>query len=587
MKLSNFYFPFLAFLGLFNNGIAQTPRTLKINQPVREFLKAGQIFSFHITLEKGQFASVKVDQKSVGIAYALYAPGDSLILNEDLNALHQKEVIPVLANKSGNYRIDIFWDYGRPQQGEFTILWDQLEQMGKTTPLRAAQYTRAWYRDHEPGAAIVVLKDSKVIFKSVHGLANMEYKAPVTDSSAFELASCSKQFMGFAIAMLIDEGVISLTDDVRKFLPELPDFGQKITIEHLVYHTSGLRNWDSMSNSMGFEADDPLTMDLIYKMICNTTTLNFVPGERFSYTNTGYNLLAMIVERATHKKYDQWMSEHVFLPLGMKHTAVRTDLRKVIPNRVSSYRETEVGFDANSDNISAPGSTSIVSTIDDLTRWLVNFETGAIGGKNVQKLLNQKTKFLNGDTLTYYAFGNGFGSRKGISSIEHSGLVSGFRTMISRYPAQNLAIVFLSNDTNDATYNRCWTLTDLFLTNKTEEPLPPVKFPDLQEFLAKTNPDQTIKYPVDPGEYEGMYYAEELNIHYKLMIKEGVLTAISAKLGEVPLTWQKADFFSSKFQLTERRFLFGRDDAKTINAFKLTGGDKPILFRKLPGLQKR
>jgi hypothetical protein len=280
------------------------------------------------------------------------------------------------------------------------------------------------------------------------------------------------------------------------------------------------------------------------------------------------------------------MTENIFQPLNMRHTWVRTDLKRVIPNKVSSYRKEEDGFAARGDNISAPGSTSIVSTIGDLAKWVVNLETGTVGGKNVLKLLNQKTRLLNGDTLSFYAFGNGFGSRKGIPSVEHSGLVSGFRTLVSRYPSQKLSVVFLSNDNNDATYNRCWTITDLFLTNKTEKVLPSVKFPDLQEFLAKTKPDSAIKYPVDPKEYEGIYYADELNMHYKLIIKEGVLTAVSAKLGSIPLTWQKADYFSGNFETTERRFLFGRDAAKAVYAFRLTGGDKPILFRKLTDPQK-
>lgn len=581
MKLLRRSLAILAAFCFLHEGRAQAPQSLPFNQPITVSLKAGQVLSYSIPLKKGQFAAVKVEQKSVGIAYALYAPGDSLLINEDLNALYQTEVIPVAATKSGNYRIDIFWDYGRPQQGDVTILWHLLEPGGKTIPRLAEQYMKGWYPDNEPGAAVLVLKDNKVVFKSTRGLANMDYRIPVTDSSAFELASCSKQFTGFAIAMLIDQGVLSLQDDVRKYLPELPDFGQKITIEHLLYHTSGLRNWDSMSNSMGFETDDALTMDLIYKMICSTSTLNFNPGERFSYTNTGYNLLVLIAERATHQKFDQWMASNIFQPLGMKNSLVRTDLKKVIPNKVSSYQKGLEGFNARADNISAPGSTSVVSTIDDLAKWLVNYETGTAGGRNVLKLLNQKTRLTNGDTLTYYAFGNGFGSRKGVSSVEHLGLVSGFRTIISRYPSQNLAVVFLSSDNNDATYNRCWTLTDLFLSNKKEQALPPVKFPDLSESLAKTMSDQGIQYPVDPKEYEGLYYAEELNMHYKLVIREGVLTAISAKLGNIPLTWQKADYFSGVFQTTERRFLFGRDESKAVYAFRLTGGDKPVLFRKM------
>ncbi len=561
---------------------AQQPNEpLKFNKLKTVHLEAGQVFKYNVVLQKGQFASLKVNQKSVGISYAVYAPGDSLIISDDLNALYQTEVINILAEKTGIYRIEIFWDYGRPQSGDFSIIWNTLENIGKTMPLRAEQLMKSWYPQNEAGAAIVVLKNNKVIFKSLKGLANLEYKIPITDSSTFELASCSKQFTGFSIAMLINKGLISLDDDVRNYLPELPDFGKKITIGNLIYHTSGLRNWDAMSNAMGLLPDDVLTIEMIYKMICSTSELNFVPNEKFSYTNTGYNLLALILERVTHKRFSVWMAENIFNPLNMKNTLVKDDINKLIPNKVYSYKSDLNGFTANTDNVSAMGSTSVYSSINDLIEWVKNFSSGKVGGKNVLTLLNKKTKLNNGDSLNFYSFGNGFGSRKGISNIEHLGLVSGFRTAISRYPEQDLAIIFLSNDNNDAAYNHCWTITDLFLQNEKQQVIEPVKFPDLKDALANTMPYADLKYPINTKEYEGIYYASELNCHYKLTNKYGMLTATSYRFDDILLKWEKTDSFSSNFKTFERRFEFVRDENKFISAFKLTGGDKEILFTKL------
>lgn len=559
----------------------QEIETLQLNNEKKVHLEAGQVFKYHISLQKGQFASVKVLQSSVGIAYAVYTPGDSLIIYEDLDALYQTEVINIAASASGNYRIEIFWDYGSPQSGEFSIKWDRLEALGKTAPLRAAQLMKSWYSANEPGAAVAVIQHGKIVFKSAIGLANMEHRIPITSHSPFDLASCSKQFTGFAIAMLIDKGTISLDDDIRKYLPELPDFGKKITVEHFIYHTSGLRNWDAMSNSMGFKQEDVLTVDMIYRMICNTAELNFTPNQQFAYNNTGYNLLALIVEKATGQPFGEWMNANIFTPLKMENSFVRSDVKKVIPHKVSSYKKDRDGFIANPDNVSAMGSSSLYASIDDLAAWVNNFESGKAGGKNVLQLLTRKTILNKGDTLGFYAFGNGFGSHKGVPKIEHLGLHSGFRAAISRYPTEDLAVIFLANDNNDASFSRGWAIADVFLQNIKTPKIPPVKFPELQKSLAETKPFKVENYPVDIREYEGIYYADEINSHYKLVNKHGVLTAISYRFDEISLQWKAADSFNSNFQTFGRSFEFVRDEHKQIAAFKLTGGDKEILFRKL------
>lgn len=563
------------------NARDQLVENLRLNKAKTVHLEAGEIFKYRINLQKGQFASIQVHQKSIGVGYVVYAPDGSLISSEDLNALYQTEVINITASKAGNYVIEIFWDYSRPQSGEYSIVWNMLETLGKTVPDRVEQLMKSWYNSKEAGAAVLILKNDKVIFKSTRGLANMEYQIPINSSSLFELASCSKQFTGFAIAMLLDKGLISLDDDIRKYLPELHDFGNKITIENLVYHTSGLRNWDDMTNAMGLRAEDALTIDMVYQMICNTSELNFAPNEKFAYSNTGYNLLALIIEKVTGEKFGSWMHENIFKPLRMNNTLVKDDIHKIIPNKVCSYKNGKDGFIANADNISAMGSTSIYSNINDLAIWATNFNLGKVGGKSVLTLLNRKSKFISGKDQNFYAFGNGFGNHKGIPNIEHLGLTSGFRTAISRYPEQHLTVIFLSNDNNDASYNHAWAIADLFLQNVKNKQLEPIKFPDLKQALAKTMPYNTERRPVETKEYEGIYYADEINSCYKLINKNGVLTAISYRFDSIDLKKEKADSFSSNFQTFIRSFEFLRDDNKNVSAFKLTGGDKDVVFRKM------
>lgn len=583
MKQSNLFILLLFLPGVISIAHAQqqSAEKLQLRQAKKVQMEAGQVFKYLVPLQRGQFASVKVKQESIGIAYALYAPGDSLILHEDYNALNQSEVINIAASKTGDYRVEIFWDYGRPQNGEFVINWDILEPLGKNTAQRAAQLMNTWYHPDEPGAAIAVLRKGKVIFQGMRGLANLEYKIPVTSGSVFDLGSCSKQFTGFAIAMLIDKGLIAFEDDIRKYLPELPVYEKKVTIENLVYHTSGLQNWEHPGNAMGLNPEDAFNMDILYNLMCRLRGLTFTPGERFSYCNSNYNFLALIIERVTGRKFSDWIKENIFTPLGMPNAVVKDEFKKIIPGKVSSYKNGKYGYTVNPDNITTYGSTSLYASINDLSVWINNFDSVRVGSTRLIKLLQRKSRLNNGDTLDFQAFGNFYSIYKGVFRIEHLGLVSGFRTAIARYPSQNLAIIFLAGNTNDATYSRYLNITDVFLQGKIEKPLSASPFPDLKESLAKTMPDVVEKSPVPADEYEGVYYSEELNSHYKIINKDGVLTAISYRFDATPLKWKKEDRFSGSIQQFPRNFEFTRDDKKHIIAFRLTGGEKDILFRKL------
>lgn len=542
-------------------------------------LGAGQVYHYSVALQKGQIATIEVEQQSVGIGYAVYDPKDSLIINEDLNALYQREIISIAANKTGIYKIDIFWDYGRPQKGSFIIKWNKLETINQTTPLQAAQWMNSWYTDNAPGAAIAVIQKGKLVYKACKGLSNLEYKIPITSSSPFELASCSKQFTGFAIAQLIVEGKISLKDDIRMYLPELPDYGTSITIENLVYHTSGLRDWDALTNAMGFRPNDPLNLEMIYHLICTTRTLNFKPGEQFAYSNTGYNLLALIVEKVTHVSFGAWVKDHIFIPLRMKNSFVKESNEQIIPHKVSSYNKAANGWIANPDNYALMGSSSIYTSLDDLMIWVRYLETLEKKMPPLFALLNRKTKLNNGEEVSFYAFGNGFGTHKGVKNIEHLGLVSGFRTAITRYPAQDLTIIFLTNDNNDASYHRSWRIGDLFLKHLINLPLEPIVFPDLQETLAATMLEAK-PCPVDPQQYVGVYFATEINTHYTITVQNGVLIAQSFQLDEIPLSWEKDEIFNMRRKPFNTTFNFERNKEQHITGFQLLGAEKAIFFRK-------
>ncbi len=258
--------------------------------------------TYYIRMSPGQFASVRITEKEVRLHAMVFYPQDSLLQLIDENRMGNKEVVSLYSKKQGAYKIKVGWNFSKPFSGNYSITLDQLEAAGKTPALKAQQLLDGWYENNEPGAAVAVIKEGKLIFKSTKGLANMEESIPITSQSVFELASCSKQFTGLAVAMLIDRNKLSLEDDIRKFLPEMPDYGTKITIGHLVYHTSGIRNTDALEMA-GFTPEDIITLPMCVKFAANQKTLKFKPGERFNYSNTNYNLLAEIVARVTGQSF--------------------------------------------------------------------------------------------------------------------------------------------------------------------------------------------------------------------------------------------------------------------------------------------
>lgn len=584
MKLSLFIIA--GFLCLSGGLIAQqsslnNPFPLVFKKEVQAQLKAGDVHRYTLRLEAGQFARLCIHQQTVGIAYTVFAPNDSILENADLNAIYQTEIVTIEARQAGNYCVEVYWDYAKPASGQYSIVWDKMEKAAKTPATRARQLFEGWHEAEGPAAVLAILQNGKVIYKGIRGMADMEHGIPVTASSLFDLASVSKQFTGYAIAMLINKGQLSLDDDIRKFLPELPDYGKPILLRHLVYHTSGLRNWDDMMNASGYQTEDILTMDMIIRMVSTNRYLNFNPGDNFSYSNTGYNLLARIVERVSGHSFAVWSKENIFQPLGMSNTRIKDNLQSVIPGRVYSYKASAEGFKTMPDNLSAPGSSSLYSSIDDLVKWVNNLEqTNSPDGKKIISIINTKGQLNNGNTVDY-AFGNFISQHKGTAKIEHLGLWSGFRTSVVRYPEEGIAVIYLTADANDATYQRAWTIAELFLKNIKRPPVKRNQLPDIRPYLAKIEPVVPEKDPAKLAPFEGVYFARELNTAFTLKVINGMLSLLAPRIDTVSLRQLKQDEFSSTSPQFNRRLVFQRDSAQKISSFILTTGGRGIVFNKL------
>lgn len=317
-------------------------------------------------------------------------------------------------------------------------------------------------RSGAPGVAVLIVKDGKVVFKKGYGMANLEHNIPISPTTVFDIASVSKQFTGFAISTLIQEGKISPDDDIHKYLPDVPQFGKTITIRHLIHHTSGLRDWPATLHAAGWRWDEAFTFEDIMRMVKQQKELDFEPGSQYSYSNTGYNLLAAIVAKVSGKTFPEWMDEHIFKPLNMHSSQVSDDYSKVIRSLAGSYYSIGNEYYKSNDLLTAYGSSSIFTTVEDLSAWVIHFQE-ALDRKDPVYVRMIETDELNNKQKINYAYGLDVTNDNGIRNISHNGGWAGFRTVISTYPDQKMAIILLSNNSNfnpDANAN---TIANLFL----------------------------------------------------------------------------------------------------------------------------
>ncbi|MDF2192786.1 serine hydrolase domain-containing protein [Paraflavitalea sp. CAU 1676] len=323
-----------------------------------------------------------------------------------------------------------------------------------------------------PGCAVAIAQGGAVTFQKGYGLANLEYAIPNTPQTIFHIASESKQYVAFCILLLEKEGKLSLDDDIRKHLDYVPDLGATITIRHLVYHTSGLRDqWQLLANA-GWQLDDVITQDHVIKLVAKQKALNFAPGEEWMYCNTGYTLLAEIVKKVSGLSLRQYAQKNIFEPLEMKDTHFHDNYQEIVPGRAYSYNPGgEKRFNNAVLSYSTVGATSLFTTVLDEVKWLNNFKSGQVGGKDlVEKML--QTGVLNDGRKLNYAFALNVNKYKGWQQIGHGGSDAGYRTFAVRYPEKELGIVVFSN-LGSADVGRLASLVaDVLITDPKEDPKP-------------------------------------------------------------------------------------------------------------------
>jgi len=316
-----------------------------------------------------------------------------------------------------------------------------------------------------PGCVVSVIQNGQVVFKKGYGSANLEYNIDISPSTVFDIASVSKQFTGFAISTLMQEGKIGLDDDIRKYLPDVPDFGKIITIRHLIHHTSGLRDWPQTLNVAGWRWDEVFSFQDIMRMVKNQKELDFDPGTQHMYSNTGYNLLAAIVEKVSGKSFRVWTHENIFEPLNMSASLFLDDHKMVIKNLAYSYYRSGNEFAKSSTGLTAYGSSSLFTTVEDLSKWVINFDK-QIASKNPVYTRMLDDEVLSNGNKVGYGYGLGFGVEGELKTVSHTGGWAGYRTVIMNFPDEKFSCIILSNAADFNSYGYSLDVAKLFLKDK-------------------------------------------------------------------------------------------------------------------------
>src|SRR5450432_1346119 len=321
----------------------------------------------------------------------------------------------------------------------------------------------AWNLAYSPGCAIGIVRNDSLIYAKGYGSANLEYGIPITPATIFHMASVSKQFTAFSIVLLATQGKLKLDDDIRKYLSWFPDLHTKITIRNLLNHTSGIRDQWQLLGISGTRMDDVITQDQIIKILSKQQALNFEPGSKYSYSNSGFTMLAEIVKSVSGQTLRKFTDSAIFKPLGMTSTHFHDDYTEIEKNRSYSYDRKDSSHFTNAVlSYSVSGATSLFTNINDMSKWVMNFYDHKVGDQKDIDLLTQKGKLNNGKELSY-ALGIVSDTYNGWRQYSHSGGDAGYRTHVAVFPDLKMGFIVFSNLGDFNPGEKVYAIADFFI----------------------------------------------------------------------------------------------------------------------------
>jgi CubicO group peptidase (beta-lactamase class C family) len=453
-------------------------------------------------------------------------------------------------------------------------LWAQtIATLGESAEAQVYQIFEKMDKTVSPGCALSVMKGGKIIYERGYGMADLDHNVPITPTTVFHVASMSKQFTAASIVMLAQEGKLSLDDPVRKYIPELPDFGTPITIRELVHHTSGLRDqWDLLDLAGWRYSLDLITDDDVLSVISRQEDLNFPPGSRHLYCNTGYTLLAQIVKRVCGESFREFTTARIFRPLGMTHTHFRDDHAEIVKNMAYGYVPAGQTFRISITNFDTVGATSLLTTVEDLALWDENFYQPRVGGADMIKQMLERGKLNNGEQLDY-AFGLVLGQYRRLATVDHGGADAGYRSDLIRFPDQHFSLACLCNLATSNPSRLAKKVAEVYLGKE----MKPAETPEGSGEKAVQLPAEQLKAKV------GTYLNPDGDQIRRIILKDGKLRIAmdgSDKGDELEALGE--NHFRRLIVPVDFRFEFGQPGGSLRLIETSSGGGKPDVFERVP-----
>jgi len=387
------------------------------------------------------------------------------------------------------------------------------QTLASDTAKRIDSLFKRWDNTSSPGCAIGIVRNDSLIYAKGYGMANLEYGIPITPEIIFHMASISKQFTAYSIVLLASEGKLNLDDDIHKYLPWFPDLKEKITVRNLLNHTSGIRDQWQLLAIAGTRLDDVITQDQVIKILSKQQALNFKPGAEYSYSNSGFTMLAEIVKSVTGKTLRKFTDSAIFKPLGMTNTHFHDDYTEIVPNRSYSYERNKNHFANAVLSYSVAGATSLFTNVDDMSKWIMNFYDHKVGNQADIVQLTQKGRTNDGKELDY-ALGIVVDKYHGQTRYSHNGADAGYRTAITVFPDLKMGFIVFSNLGDFNPSGKADQLANLFIKDPSPKSDSKLRYTDYNKALLMDT--------LSLKKFEGHYLSDD-GAHFAFKIKNNKL----------------------------------------------------------------
>lgn len=450
-----------------------------------------------------------------------------------------------------------------------------IQETARTDSLKSlADSLMAGYdRQDSPGATVAVIRGGEVAFSRAYGMADLTHRVPNSVDTKFNLGSASKQFMGYAFALLAERGQLSLDDPVSEHLPDWPEFEETVTLRHVLTHTSGYREaYGTLALTGRLPDRDYLAREEALEVVRRQPMLEFPAGSEHEYNSTAYVILAEIADRVTDQPIIEWMQQNVFDPLEMEHTTIESEVGQIIPGAAYSYGGSEEGgYRMGWSNRALFGGADVYTTVGDLAKWFRSFRTAGLGGQSVMERMTKRFVLTSGDT-TDYALGLYIDEHRGLRRMHHGGSHAGYQAHLSYYPEIDAGVVVLGNYSGVRSGRVANQVAEFAFAEHMEPEEEEVQEPAEEEAQEPEEeeaqaPPATAADSSDLAEYAGRYYSPELGATYTLRVEGESLVAEHRFVGRMPLKpLGEADQFRT-FWGTVR---FDRNDVDLVTGFYAT-----------------